>query len=313
MSNRLIFMGTPDFAVPSLIHLAQHYQVIAVVTQPDRQSGRGRKVSISPVKQAALDLGLPVIQPPTLRDTEAVAELVQLKPDLIVVAAFGQILRQNVLNLPPHGCVNVHASLLPRWRGAAPVAAAIRAGDSETGVTLMQMDRGLDTGAIIRAKSIPIEPHHTRANLTEILAELGAKLLIETLPDWFAGNIEPQPQNDAEATFARLIQKEEGLIDWHQSAQEIERHIRAFDPWPGTYTFWQRSRLKIISATVFQGADKPDVEPGVIFEVNRNVVVKTGRGLLALNQIQVAGKRAMSAIDLAHGNADFVGSQLQAA
>jgi len=310
MTERIIFMGTPDFAVPSLQRLHEMYRVVAVVTQPDRPRGRGRKPEASPVKRAAEVAGLPVFQPPSLKDPQAVAFLRDLRPDVIVVAAFGQILRPDVLNLPRRGCINVHASLLPRWRGAAPVAAAIRAGDAETGVTLMLMDEGLDTGPILRARAIPIAPHHTRQSLTEALAHLGADLLADTLPDWLAGNITPRPQDDSRATLAPRIKKEEGRINWQQSAAEIERHVRAFYPWPGTFTHWRGRLLKIHSVEVAagDGAARP---PGCVFRLGDDIAVAAGEGCVLLRQVQPAGKRRMTAADFARGAAGFIGAQLE--
>ncbi|RME44655.1 MAG: methionyl-tRNA formyltransferase [Caldilineae bacterium] len=310
MTERIIFMGTPDFAVPSLQRLHGMYHVVAVVTQPDRPRGRGRKPEASPVKRAAEEAGLPVFQPPTLKDPQAVAFLRDLRPDVIVVAAFGQILRPDVLNLPPHGCINVHASLLPRWRGAAPVAAAIRAGDAETGVTLMLMDEGLDTGPILRARAIPIAPHHTRQSLTEDLARLGADLLADTLPDWLAGNITPRPQDDARATLAPRIKKEEGRIRWTQSAAEIERHVRAFYPWPGTFTHWAGRLLKIHSVAV-AACDGELRPPGCVFRLGDDIAVAAGAGCVLLRAVQPAGKRPMPAADFARGAAGFIGAQLE--
>lgn len=313
MTYRLIFMGTPDFAVPTLTKLYQAYQVVAVVTQPDRPSGRGRKLAASPVKQVAEAANLPLLQPRTLRNPEVVAKLRSLKPDLIVVAAFGQILRSDVLHMPPHGCINVHASLLPRWRGAAPVAAAIRAGDTKTGITLMLMDEGLDTGPIIRSRSMAVTPKHNRETLTQALATLGADLLIETLPDWLAGKITPQPQDNHLATLAPSIKKEEGLIDWTQSPVEIERHVRAFHPWPGTFTHWQGKQLKILTVSIKTEAipaEAHDLPPGMVLRLEGKIAVTTGRGVIVLEQIQPAGRRAMPVADFARGHTDFVGTIL---
>src|SRR5690606_21327697 len=207
MAN-VVFMGTPDFAVPALKLLIQHHNVLGVVTQPDRPAGRSRQVQMSPVKQVALDAGIPVFQPEKIRRPEAIEELRQWSPDVYVVAAFGQILPQTVLDIPPHGSVNIHASLLPRWRGAAPIQAAIRAGDTETGITIMKMDAGLDTGPILRQQAIPIAPDETGQSLHDKLAALGGNLLIETLPGYLSGEIQPQPQDDSLATLAPRIQKE---------------------------------------------------------------------------------------------------------
>ena len=313
MPQRIIFMGTPDFAVPALTKLYQAYDLIAVVTQPDRPSGRGRKRVAPPVKQAAAEANLPVLQPPTLRDPAVVARLRSLKPDLIVVAAFGQILRPEVLNIPPHGCINVHASLLPRWRGAAPIAAAIRAGDTETGITLMLMEAGLDTGPVIRAQAIAITPQDNQETLSQALADLGAELLIETLPDWLAGKITPQPQDDRLATLAPRLKKEEGLLDWTRTAVEIERHVRAFYPWPGTFTYWQDKPLKILTASLQAGpvgSESSGLPPGTVFNLGKEVAVATGQGVIVLAQIQLAGRQAMAAADFRRGNAHFVGSVL---
>lgn len=312
MKDRVIFMGTPDFAVPALKKLHKAYQVVAVVTQPDRRGGRGRKLVSSAVKQAAEAMNLPLLQPKTLRTPEAVETLRALKPDVIVVAAFGQILRANVLNLAPHGCLNIHASLLPRWRGAAPIAAAIRAGDTETGITIMRMDEGLDTGTMLAKRSIPITGQDTAASLTDALAKMGAELLAETLPDWLAGKISPTSQDDSLATLAPRIKKEEGLIDWGQSAVDIERHIRAFDPWPGTYTYWHNQLLKILSATVSAQAtqNSPSIQTGAVFRQGSAVAVATGQGALHLDHIQLAGKRAILATDFTNGNPTFIGSKL---
>jgi methionyl-tRNA formyltransferase len=304
-------MGTPEFAVPALTRLVKNFQVVAVVTQPDRPSGRGRKVVASPVKMVAEANNLTVLQPPTLKKAEVVAQLQALQPDLIVVAAFGQILRTNVLTLPPFGCINVHASLLPRWRGAAPIAAAIRAGDAEAGVTIMRMDEGLDTGPMLSRRAIPIAPNHTGETLTAELADLGADLLLETLPDWLAGRLIPQPQDDSLATLAPRLKKEAGEIDWSQSAVAIERLVRAFDPWPGTFTNWQRQPLKIIAVTIGAASDQSvNLSPGEVFSYGKAVAVATGDGAILLQQLQPAGKRSMAAMDFVRGVSDFVGTRL---
>ena len=309
MSSRIIFMGTPDFAAPALTELHKAYNVVMVVTQPDRKSGRGRKLTASPVKKFAQAANLPVFQPNTLKDPQAVSFLQDLKPDLIVVAAFGQILRRNVLDMPRQGCINIHASLLPRWRGASPVTAAILAGDAETGITLMQMDPGLDTGPIIRQRAMPITPQHTGQSLTAELSFMGADLLIETLPDWLDGKITPQPQDDALATLARRIKKEQGLLNWRQSALQIDRQVRAFFPWPGAFTHWQGKTLKVLSvAAAVDWAE--DLPPGRVFKLGKEIAVAASQGAIILQQIQPAGKRPMSAKSFVAGAAKFIGSQL---
>ncbi|MDD3828414.1 MAG: methionyl-tRNA formyltransferase, partial [Anaerolineae bacterium] len=286
---RIVFMGTPDFAVPSLQALARDHQVVGVVTQPDRPAGRGRRLVAPPVKEAAGALGLEVIQPPTLRRPEAVERLVAWRPDLVVVAAFGQILRPEVLAIPPHGCLNVHASLLPRYRGAAPIPAAILAGDERTGVTIMRMDEGLDTGPMLAQADWPIRPDDTTGSLTADLARLGASLLVEALPGWLEGRIAPRPQDDAQATYCRTLQKEDGLLDWALTASHLDRQVRACDPWPGAYTAWAGQRLKILRARPLPGRPGPGgAGPGRVVALAPGAGVVTGEGVLALLQVQRA-------------------------
>ena len=314
MPARIVFMGTPDFAVPALKSLldpppGDSWQVVTVVTQPDRPSGRGRKLTPSPVKVAAEQAGTPVWQPETLRTEAAVTQLAALKSDLIVVAAFGQILRQNVLGLPPRGCINIHASLLPRWRGAAPITAAIRAGDAETGITLMQMDAGLDTGPIIVQRAIPIRTDHTTGTLTTDLAQVGAALLIETLPAWLAGQITPRPQDSERVTLAPRLKKEEGEIDWSRPAVEIERLVRAFQPWPGTYTQGPRGEFKVLAVELVSEITGQG-EPGTVFKRAGQVYVTTGQGVIRLITVQPAGKKEMAAVAMLNGQPELAGSKL---
>ncbi len=306
---RLVFMGTPDFAVPVLEALIGQYEVVGVVTQPDRRVGRGRKVEASPVKVVALAHGLPVLQPPSLRRPEAMAELRDLAPEVIVVAAFGQILRAEALSIPPRGCLNVHASLLPSYRGAAPIAAAILAGEEKTGVTIMLMDEGMDTGPILSQATCPISPQDTRESLSARLAQSGADLLVDTLPRWLAGEIEPQVQDHSQATYCRIISKEDGLIDWSQSAVEVWRRSRAYYPWPGTYTYWRGKLLKVLRAEALpQWSGERD--PGQVITLDQGLAVAAGEGALLLREVQLAGKRALSAEEFARGQRDFVGSVL---
>jgi methionyl-tRNA formyltransferase len=307
--TRIVFMGTPDFAVPSLEKLAERYEIAAVVTQPDRPAGRRRVLTPPPVKVAALARGLPVWQPPTLRAPEAVAHLRDLAPDLIVVVAFGQILRPDVLEIPPHGCLNLHGSLLPKYRGASPGVAAILAGDAETGVTLIKMDEGMDTGPIIAQATCPIAPDETTATLRDKLSHLGADLLIETLPRWLAGEIAPQPQDDAQASTCRMIDKSDGRIDWRQPAVQLERQVRAYLPWPTMFTFWQGKRLKVLGATPLPER-RGEGEPGRVIALDDGAGVVTGAGVLRLEEVQLAGKRAMAMEAFLRGHQDFVGSML---
>ncbi|RMG80511.1 MAG: methionyl-tRNA formyltransferase [Chloroflexi bacterium] len=305
--TRIVFMGTPDFAVPTLKALIEHYDVVGVVTQPDRPVGRKRKIQPSPVKIVAQEAGIPILQPHSLRkEPEAVKQLAQWGADVFVVAAFGQILPQNVLDIPPHGSINVHASLLPRWRGAAPIQAAIRAGDKETGVTIMLMDAGLDTGPMLTQKAIEIAADETGQSLHDKLAVLGAELLIETLPGYLSGEINPIPQPEEGVTYAPQIKKEDGLIDWSQSAEAIERQVRAFTPWPGTFTFWNGTQLKIHQGEVVAG----HAPEGKIVTIGEQIAVGTGEGLFVLKQIQPAGKKAMSIDAFLRGHQEFIGAQL---
>ena len=285
----IVFMGSPDFALPTLQALHENYSVVGVVTQPDRAAGRGRELKPPPVKTLAQELSIPVIQPEKLRQPEAIQQLQAWAPDLIVVAAFGQILRQEVLDLPPYGCLNVHASLLPRWRGAAPINAAILHGDEETGITIMKMDAGLDTGPILSQRAVRIGPYETAGSLFGKLSLLGADLLLDTLPGYLTGVIEPQPQPEMGSTYAPMLKKEEGRLDFSQPAAALERKVRAFNPWPGTYFEWDGSLLKVHRA---------DTRPGKEREGERLVVddlpaVGTSDGLLLLEEVQPAGKKPM--------------------
>lgn len=304
---RVVFMGTPDFAVPTLTALASRYPLAGVVTQPDREAGRGRRVEMPPVKQAAQRLGLPVIQPRRLREPEAMAQLRAWAPDLIVVAAFGQILRPEVLDLPRFGCINVHASLLPRWRGAAPIPAAILAGDSETGVTIMRMDPGLDTGPILAQRAIPILPNDTGRTLSDRLSTLGADLLLEVLPDYLAGGITPVPQDDSRATYAGQLTKEAGRLDLSLPAADSARRVRAFDPWPGTFVQWQGGPLKVLAAHSLPGP----ASPGEVVSIDRSPAIGTGDGWLVLDQVQPAGKKPMKGEEFVRGARGFVGARLE--
>jgi methionyl-tRNA formyltransferase len=283
-------MGSPDFALPILRALADAYDVVGVVTQPDRASGRGREVKPPPVKMLAQELKLPAIQPEKLRQPEATEQLRAWNPDLIVVAAFGQILRKDVLDLPRFGCINVHASLLPRWRGAAPINAAILHGDENTGVTLMKMDVGLDTGPILSQRSIRLTRDDTAGSVFETLSHLGADLLIKTLPDYLAGKIQPVSQPEEGATYAPMLKKEEGRLDFTRPAEELERRIRAFNPWPGAFMDFDGTSLKIHRVHIEAG----EAEVGQRLIYQDQPAVGAGRGLIILDEVQPAGKKSMS-------------------
>lgn len=290
MDIRVVFMGSPDFALPTLAALDQHYAVVGVITQPDRPAGRGRVLTPPPVKQLAVQLGIEVIQPLKLREPEAQEKLKTWTPDLIVVAAFGQILRPSVLEMPRFGCLNVHASLLPRWRGAAPIQAAILHGDAETGVTIMKMDAGIDTGAILRQRVVSIQPQDTAGSLSARLAAEGADLLVETLPDYLAGKITPTVQDEAQATYASMLAKEQGELDFSKPAEQLERQVRAFQPWPGAYTYFRGEMLKVLRAHVESG----DAVPSQRLIIQQLPAIGTPAGWLVLDEVQPAGKRPMS-------------------
>ncbi len=302
--TRLVFMGSPDFATPVLRALAERYQVVGVVTQPDRPAGRGRQLTPPPVKSLAQELGSPVIQPQKLRAPEAMERLRLWSPDVIVVAAFGQILRPDVLSLPPHGCINVHASLLPRWRGAAPIQAALLAGDDLTGITIMKMDEGVDTGPILSQQELPIGPDDTAGSLAGQLSALGTGLLLETLPKYLSGEIQPRPQPVEGATYAPMLKKEDALLDTSRPAIELARRVRAFNPRPGAFLdLGGGSSLKVHMAH----AEASDVQPGARLVRNGLPAVGTGNGILVLDDVQPAGKKPMNGRAFLAGARNWVG------
>lgn len=313
MSTRVVFLGTPDFAVPSLKALASSaaFEVVGVVTQPDRPAGRGQAMRPPAVKQAALALGIPITQPPTLRNEEAVAKLRAWRPDVIVVAAFGQILRRDVLELAPYDCVNVHASLLPRWRGAAPIHYVIRAGDAETGITIMVITPELDSGPILLQRAIPIRPDDTAATLHDRLADLGAQILPGALKQYVDEDITPQPQPEEGITFAPTLDKADGRIDWAADAAAVDRHVRAFHPWPGTFTFLDGGRIKVIGGTPLPDEETGEA-PGTLVAYDDRLAVQTGQGLFALDVIQPAGKASMTGAAYLAGHRDAVGRRFAA-
>jgi len=305
----IVFAGTPEFAVASLkaLHESKH-QVIAVYTQPDRPAGRGRKTAPSPVKQFATAHTLPVFQPPSLKTPEAVEELRALAPDIMVVVAYGLLLPETVLNLPTRGCINVHASLLPRWRGAAPIQRAIEAGDACTGVTIMQMDKGLDTGDMIIKCETPIEPNETAGQLHDRLASIGAQALLEALDLLERNAARPVKQDEREATYARKLEKAEAQIDWATDAQSLARRVRAFNPWPAAASQWQGKRLKFLEAGVHPG---PCNTPGTVHAVGTDSIdICTGDGLLAVTRLQLEGGKPLAAAEFINGHALRPGDRL---
>lgn len=307
--TRVVFMGTPEFAVPSLRALIAHpdFDLVAVVTQPDRPAGRGQKLGVSAVKREAEQHSIPCFQPETLRTPEAVESLLGWQPDIIVVVAFGQILKQPVLDAAGQGCINVHASLLPRWRGAAPIQYAIRAGDTRSGITVMKMDAGLDSGPILEQQSIALAADETGASLHDKLAMLGGQLLPTVLSDYISGKIAPRPQPIEGITVARTLRKEEGQIDWSQSALDIDRLVRAFTPWPGAFTPLQGDYLKVHRGGVVIG--NTGQRPGTIQVDGSNLYVQTGDNLYRLDEVQPAGKQRMSAQAFLAGRPGVVGTK----
>lgn len=297
---RVVFMGTPDFSVPALENIAKRYEVVAVVTQQDRPKGRGHKMQYTPVKEKAIELEIPVYQPKRVKEPEFVDILKTLKPDVIVVIAFGQILSKEILELPKYGCINVHASLLPKYRGAAPIQWAVINGDKKSGVTTMYMAEGLDTGDIIDTSEIVLDEKETGGSLFDKLADLGGKLILNTLDKLETGTATRTRQDDARSTYAGKITKELGKIDFTKSAVEIERLIRGLNPWPSAFTYMDDKMLKIWNADVLE--ETVEEEPGTITEVNKKFIkVATGEGYLLLKEIQLEGKKRMDVTSFLNG------------
>ncbi len=325
---RIIFMGTPRFAVPALESLITNrapgmilpdgYEIVTVITRPDKPVGRGKEIVFSPVKQVALAHGIPVWQPGSLKRPETIEALAAYRADLFIVAAFGQILPQAVLDLPRYGTLNIHASLLPRYRGVSPISEAILQGESETGVTIMLIDAGIDTGHILLKRRVPILPDDTTGSLTEKLAHVGAEALMEALPLWIEGKLVPQPQDEQQASYTSMVRKANGLIDWHLSADMLARQVRAYLPWPGTYTHWHGKLLKILAAHPIASSREPEAgqEKRVGLVTLRketgqsSLLVTTGEGMLAVERLQLEGKKAMSAEEFLRGYPQIVGDIL---
>ena len=311
---RVVFMGTPGFAVPFLEHLVRNgYEVVGVYTQPDRPAGRGRAVVPSPVKLAARSHNLPVFQPDSLRLPEATAQLAGFKPDVIIITAYGQILSQAVLDVPPRGCINAHFSLLPKYRGAAPVAAAVLAGDEFTGVTIMLVERKVDTGPVLARLAIPIAAADTTGSLLYKLSQVGARFMPEVVARWRSGEISARTQDESGASYFPVITKEAGRIDWHEPAVIIWRRVRAYNPWPGGYTSWQGKQLKIIEAVPLPR--RGDFAAGQVLPPESGVArvgfgVATGEGALGVVRVQLEGKEIMAAADFVRGQRNFFGAVL---
>ena len=311
---RVIFMGTPQPVVSTLERLAQHpgVQVVAAVTQPDRQGGRGRRSQPTPVKEAAQRLAIPVLQPDTLRSPGVREQLSEFAPDVVVVAAYGKFLPPSVLEMPPHGCLNLHPSLLPRHRGPSPVATAILEGDEITGVSLMLLDEGMDTGPVIGKREHPLTGEETAGELTDHLFEMGASLLVESLEPWTSGDLIALPQDESTATVSRKLERTDGLADWSLSADTLARQCRAYAPWPGLYTHWQGKTLKVLQANSSSAGHVVAHTPGqvTVTATGNDILVSTGDGSLALKRVQLEGRRPVAAEEFLRGYPDFIGSVL---
>ncbi len=325
---RIIYMGTPQFAVPALEALIagrepgkvlpEGYEITTVITRVDKPVGRGQEIVYSPVKQTALAHGIPVWQPGSLKKPENIEALAAYKADLYIVAAFGQILPQAVLDQPRYGTLNIHASLLPRYRGVSPISEAILQGERETGVTIMLLDAGVDTGPILLKRAVPLTGEETTGSLTETLAQVGAQALLETLPRWISGQITPTPQDETQATHTRMLRKEDGEISWQRPAAVLARMVRAYTPWPGTYTHWRGKLLKIVHARALEVEPEAlpgeTIVPGTVSQREEGgqqvLAIVTGSGLLIVDRLQLEGKRAMSTDEFLRGYPQIVGEVL---
>lgn len=310
---RIVFMGTPEFSIPTLERLiSSKYDIVAVYTQPDRVAGRGKRKTMPPVKQISNDRGIPTFQPVSFKERSEIETLMSHDADAIVLVAYGQMLPQEVLDIPKFGCLNVHPSLLPKYRGASPVVASIIAGDDQTGASIMLMDAGMDTGPILSQRMIPIDSRDTTESLEVKLAHVGADLLVETLPKWFEQKLVPERQDNREAVYTEQISKKDGEIDWWLSSVELERRVRAFYPWPGCYTYWQGKSLKVLEAVALPAGDQ--LEQGVVVALSSDpqipVGVGTGNGILGLSRLQLEGKKANLSSEFVRGQKDFIGARL---
>ena len=304
---RIVFMGTPDFAVPVLSRLVEvGHDIIAVYSQPDRPAGRGRRLVETPMKRFAGERGLEVRQPNSFRSEAECAGLASLSTEVVVVAAYGLFLPSEILQMPLLGCLNIHPSLLPRYRGPSPVVSAILNGDDETGVTIMKLDEGMDSGPLLAQAKVPIAERETGPDLTRRLFDLGASLLAKTLPGWASGSIQASPQDESQATFTTLVKKEDGEIDWTDDAERIERMVRAYEPWPGTFTHWDGKLLKILDATSTAGSASPGQLVGLR---DGGIGIGTGDDVLAVDKLQIEGRRPSDAQDFVRGYPNFLGSK----
>ena len=308
---KIVYMGTPDFAVPPLAALVQNgYEVTAVVTQPDKPKGRGGAMAMSAVKESALKHGLTVLQPVKASNSEFVEELRTYKPDVIVVVAFGQLLPESIIDMPEYGCINVHASLLPKYRGAAPIQWAVIDGCEYSGVTTMQMNEGLDTGDILLTKKVKLAPKETGGSLFDRLSEVGAELLVDTLKEAEAGTLKPQAQDDSQSTYVKMINKSFGEIDFNEPAEKIERLIRGLNPWPSAFTHHNGKMLKLWDADVCNDTDS-SAKAGTVTQVDKDTfIIKCGNKSLKINELQLEGKKRMDSASFLRGNGIKTGEKL---
>lgn len=303
-------MGTPDFSVPCLLSLIKEADVLAVVTQPDKKVGRKQEVTQSPVKKVACENKIQVLQPEKIKgNQEFIKQVKALQPDLIVAVAYGYILPQEIIDIPKYGIINVHASLLSKYRGASPIQSAILNGEKETGVTIMLIDDKMDTGPLLGQRTIIIEKNDNFESLHNKLSALGADLLSETLPKYLNGEIKPVAQNESEATYCQILTKEDGKIEWNKSAEEIERQVRAFTPWPGSFTYWDKKVLKILA--VKQNKDNNNNNIGEVFKADEGLSIKCGKGTLEILELQLEGKNPMSSKEFLNGYAKIIGAILK--
>jgi methionyl-tRNA formyltransferase len=311
---RTIFMGTSDFARVILDMLIQEkYNIVAVYSQPDKEAGRGQQIKTGPVKELALTSKIPLFQPNKF-DAASVSEVIKLKPDLIIVAAYGKILPKEILEAPGFGCINIHASLLPKFRGPSPIQNAILYGEKETGITIMLMNQGIDTGYILSQEKIAIEPQDTADDLSQKLSELGAKLLINTIPSWVEQKIKPQKQDDSNTSLCQLIEREDGHVIWEEEAEKIYNKFRAFYPWPGIFGFWKNKdtteRIKFKKISVQNSDPQTTHQSGEIFQLSDKIGVQTLKGVIILEEIQLEGKSPVAITDFINGYPNFIGSIL---
>lgn len=298
MTCRIIFMGSPDFATPTLRALHEHHQIIQVFSQADKPTGRGKVIKSTPVKKVCQELGLQCSEPENLRDPATLAILKEMEPDVIVVVAYGKFLPESIIELPRLGCLNLHASLLPRHRGPSPIAASILSGDDETGLTVMLMDVGMDTGAILSQLKIPIGDRDSTGDLHDKLMELGAPLMVKTLSKWMNNDIQPVPQDNSKATYSRLLRKSDGLLNWNLDAKHLDRIVRAMNPWPGAFFLMGDDPVKVWSGIAAEGR----AEPGMITGVTPDgIEIGTGNGLFRLEEVQAPSKKRISSLDFARG------------